>query len=236
MNRRIWELDAFRGLCILGMVIVHLVYDLRELYRVVDFTYPALFSFVMNWGSVLFLTLSGICVTLGHHPVRRGFVVFGCGLLCSAVTAGMYLLGFQPRGIIIWFGVLHCLGLCMLLWPVFRRLPSWGLLLTAAVLLALGYWFRSFHVEPGWLFPLGLTRADFTSSDYFPMFPNLGWFLLGAFLGRTLYRKQETRFPRFPAQSAPIRFLSWCGRQSLWIYLLHQPILAGAFEVYFLLG
>ena len=90
MSKRIWELDAARGLCILGMVLVHLVYDIRELYGLADFAYPALFSFVMHWGSVLFLLISGICVTLGHHPVMRGLVVFGCGMLCSLVTAGMY--------------------------------------------------------------------------------------------------------------------------------------------------
>ena len=32
MSRRVWELDALRGLCILGMILVHLVYDIRELY------------------------------------------------------------------------------------------------------------------------------------------------------------------------------------------------------------
>ena len=98
MSRRIWELDALRGLCILGMILVHLVYDIRELYGLADFAYPAIFSFVMQWGSVLFLLISGICVTLGHHPVRRGLAVFGCGMLCSLVTAGMYWLGFQGRG------------------------------------------------------------------------------------------------------------------------------------------
>ena len=36
MKKRIWELDAFRGICILGVVFVHFVYDLVELYRIVD--------------------------------------------------------------------------------------------------------------------------------------------------------------------------------------------------------
>lgn len=146
MSRRIWELDALRGLCILGMILVHLVYDIRELYGLADFAYPAIFSFVMQWGSVLFLLISGICVTLGHHPVRRGLAVFGCGMLCSLVTAGMYWLGFQGRGIVIWFGILHCLGVCMLLWPWLGRLPNWVLGALALLLLALGYWFRSLTV------------------------------------------------------------------------------------------
>ena len=44
MSRRIWELDALRGLCILGMILVHLVYDIRELYGLADFAYPAILS------------------------------------------------------------------------------------------------------------------------------------------------------------------------------------------------
>ena len=46
MKKRVWELDAFRGLCVLGMVIVHFVYDLVELYGIVDWKYAEWFSFV----------------------------------------------------------------------------------------------------------------------------------------------------------------------------------------------
>ena len=113
-KQRIWELDAFRGLCILCMVVIHFVYDLRELYQLVSFDYPAIFVLLKDWGGVLFLLISGISVTLGHKSVQRGSMVFACGLLCTAVTAGMYLLGYQPIDIIIWIGVLHCLGACML--------------------------------------------------------------------------------------------------------------------------
>ena len=83
-----------------------------------------------------------------------------------------------------------------------------------------------------WLFPLGLTTAEFASSDYFPLLPNLGWFLTGALLGRTVYRKGESLLPRVPSGAAPVRALAWCGRQSLLLYLLHQPVLAGILELY----
>ena len=36
------------------------------------------------------------------------------------------------------------------------------------------------------------------------------------------------------AGAAPVRFLTWCGRQSLLLYLLHQPVLAGLLELYVL--
>lgn len=226
MKKRIWELDVFRGICILGMVLVHFIYDLVELYGIIDWSYPAVFSFVKDWGGVLFLLLSGVCATLGSRSVRRGLIVFACGLVCTAVTAGMYLLGFAGKYIIIWFGVLHCLGLCMILWAPLNKLPTWALAVLGAVIIAAGFWTNGIRVECTWLFPLGLTYRGFSSSDYFPLLPNLGFFLLGSVIGRTLYRKKETLLPQINAESPVLKFLGFCGRQSLFIYLLHQPVLS----------
>ena len=134
MAKRIWELDALRGICILGMVIVHFVYDLGSFGFEVS---SRLFYLVQYWGGTVFVLLSGICVTLGSRHIRRGLTVFGCGMVCTAVTGGMYWLGLADRSIIIYFGVLHCLGACMLLWSLLRRCPNWllgvlGILFCAA--------------------------------------------------------------------------------------------------------
>ena len=227
MKKRIWELDALRGLCILGMVIVHFVYDLVELYALVPMAYPEWFAFVKDWGGVLFLLLSGTCATLGSGHTRRGLLVFACGMVCTAVTLGMYLLGFSGKEIIIYFGVLHCLGVCMLLWGGFRKLPTWALGVLGAALTAAGLWLRTRYVSFPWLIVLGFAPDWFASSDYFPLLPNLGFFLLGAVLGKTVYRQKTTRLPKVNAESPALRFLTLCGRHSLGIYLLHQPILAG---------
>ncbi len=236
MKKRIWELDVFRGICILGVILVHLIYDLTSLYKIVDLDLPEAFLFVQRWGGVLFLLLSGICVTLGSHSVRRGLIVFGCGLVISAVTTGMYLLGMQSIGIIIYFGVLHCLGTCMILWPLFKKMPWWLLAIFGLVLVALGFWVDTLaRPEHNWLLMLGLHRSDFITSDYFPLLPNFGFFLLGAALGKTLYRKKESLLPKVNAKNPIVRFFSFCGRQSLWIYLLHQPILNGILYLYLMM-
>lgn len=237
MKRRIWELDAFRGLCILGMVIVHFVYDLVDLYGLVDWDYPGWFAFVMDWGGVLFLVLSGICVTLGSRSVRRGLIVFGCGMICTVVTTGMYLLKFSGKGIIIYFGVLHCLGICMLLWPTLKKCPAWLLAVLGAVLAALGlYLHAEVRVDFPWLIPLGVLQPGFASSDYFPLLPNLGYFLIGAAIGRSAYRRKQTLLPRVNDRNPVLRFLQLCGRHSLWIYLLHQPALSAIFFLLTLSG
>lgn len=228
MKKRIWELDVLRGVCILGMVAVHLIYDLQTFFSLPFLTNSELFSLVKQWGGVLFLLISGICVTLGSHPVRRGLIVFACGLICTAVTAGMFALHMADKSIIIWFGVLHCLGACMLLWPLLKGLPVWALGLAGLGLTVLGLRISgNVFVDFPWLIPLGLYPRDFASSDYFPLLPNLGFFLLGAFLGKTLYRKQETLLPRVNPANPVLAFFSLLGKWSLPVYLLHQPVITG---------
>lgn len=228
MKKRIWELDVLRGVCILGMVVVHLIYDLQTFFSLPFLADSRLFDLIKQWGGVLFLLISGICVTLGSHPVRRGLIVFACGLICSAVTAGMYFLNVADKSIIIYFGVLHCLGVCMLLWPLFKRLPVWALGLLGLGLTVLGLWISgNVVVDFPWLIPLGLVPGDFASSDYFPLLSNLGFFLVGAFLGKTLYRKKETLLPRVNPANPVLAFLTRLGKWSLPVYLLHQPIITG---------
>lgn len=226
MKKRIWELDAFRGICVIGMVIVHLLYDLMNAYNIPALSNSGLFRFVIDWGGVLFLLLSGLCVTLGSHPIRRGLVVLAGGVLCSLVTWLMYKLEFAPKSLIIYFGVLHCLGVCMLLWPLFRALPGWLLLLLGAALSVLGLWWQLGRLAGSWYtMPLGLPPYGFASSDYFPLLPNLGYFLAGSGLGRLLYASKVTLFPKVNVRNPLVAALTFCGRHALLIYLLHQPVI-----------
>lgn len=221
---RIWELDALRGAAILGVIVIHLLFDLGY-FLGVTFHTSVVLQFIQQYGGVVFVALSGLCATLGRRSFRRGAAVFACGMAVTAVTYGMVWLGMADETVIIRFGVLHLLGICMMLWPLLRRLPTWAMAVLGVLLVILGYWFNSFYVTVPWLFPLGLRTSGFQSADYWPLLPQLGWFLLGAVVGRTAYKERRTLLPRFPSAAAPVRFLCWCGRQSLWIYLLHQPAL-----------
>ena len=225
-KKRIWELDALRGLLVLGMVAVHLIYDLSSLFPMAIAESTA-FLWVKNYGGLLFLLLSGLCVTLGSRNLRRGILVFGCGMVCSLATHIMNRLGMLSWFSVIRFGVLHCLGACMLLWPLAKKLPTWLIAVLGVGIIGLGAWFDTFYVAATWGFPFGLKHSFFSSGDYFPLAPNLGWFLLGACLGRTVYRKKESLLPKVNEDLLPLRLLRFCGRHALPIYLLHQPILTG---------
>ncbi len=224
-RERIFEIDALRGICIIGMIGVHLWMNYCDFFQ--NSNYPAFLQFFFDWGGVVFVLLSGIAVTLGHHPVKRGLIVLGAGLLCTAVTYAMDQWEFAI--IPIWFGVLHCLGICMLTAPLLQRLPRWCLPLFGLILIGLGFWAEGITVETPYWFIFGLRSAGFSSGDYFPLFPHLGWFILGMSIGYSAYQKKITRFPKVNSQSLPIRALCFCGRHTLWIYLAHQPVLYGIF-------
>lgn len=226
MKKRIWELDAFRGLCIIGVVLVHLIYDLVDLYEIVQWEYPGWFCFIRDWGGVLFLLLSGICVTLGSRSVKRGTIVLCGGLLCTAATYFMWKNGFDSS-IIIYFGILHCLGVCMLLWPMYKSMSWWALLFHGLAFTAVGFLIAEINGPKPWMVALGFDFPGFASSDYFPLLPNLGFFLIGAALGRLIYKKKTSLLPCINEKTWFVRPFCFCGRHSLWIYLIHQPVLAG---------
>ncbi len=226
MKNRVWELDAARGLALIGMVLVHLLFDLNELTDLLHWQEPGWFVFVKNRCGGIFLVISGVSVTLGRHNLKRGVQVLACGGLVTAVTWGMYALGLANGSIIIYFGVLQCLGACMLLWSLFRRLPNRLLLAVGIFLAGAGLFVSRYAFDVPWyLIPLGLCPGWFQSSDYFPLLPHLGYFLLGTYIGRTCYRDRQTKLPNVNMKY--VRPLCTLGRHSLAVYLLHQPILAG---------
>lgn len=165
-NDRIWELDALRGICILCVILIHLIFDL--IYFIgLDLHLPAWYVFVQQYGGVIFVVLSGCCATLGSRSFRRGCIVFSCGMLISLVTFGMYRLGMASRDVIVWFGVLHLLGVCMMLYPVYKKLPTQALAAVGVVLVVTGYLISGTVVEAKFLFPFGFVYEGFTSSDFF---------------------------------------------------------------------
>ena len=64
----------------------------------------------------------------------------------------------------------------------------------------------------------GFARAG---TDYFPMIPWIGFTLIGAFLGQTLYKEKKSLLPQIDGIWR--RPVDWFGSKSLYVYVLHQP-------------
>ena len=164
-----------------------------------------------------FIAISGVCARLSKRPLRRGLIVLAAALLVSAVT---YLVGAP-----VYWGILHLLGVCMLLYAAARKrweaLP--GIYACGAALLIFALTFMlPIRVRVGvpLLFPLGLRTAAFASADYYPLLPWGALFFAAAAAGERLGDMP----PEKKYASAP-RALAWLSRRSLLIYLVHQPVL-----------
>ena len=234
-------LDELRGLDLVSMMLYHACWDLAFLFGVEMKWYAATPGHLWQRSICLvFILLSGFCVPLGHHTLRRGATVFGAGVLITAVT-----LLFMPEDRVV-FGVLTLLGSAMLLTgllePLLKKVPPAAGLVVAAVLFALCYSVSSGWVGVGsWklLLPQGLYAnyltaffgfypEGFFSTDYFPLLPWLFLFWAGYFLHFCMGRARMEPLRR--SVCAP---LGWLGRHSLVIYLLHQPVIFGVLWVIF---
>ena len=109
--------------------------------------------------------------------------------LALGITIVTYI--FIGKGFIV-FGVLHLIGLSLLLAYPFLRLERANFLIGLLFIL-LGVYFQTISVGFPWLLWLGLVPQDFYSVDYFPVFPWFGVILMGMGLGDWLYPSYRRR-------------------------------------------
>lgn len=234
VRQRVVLYDELRGLMILSMLIYHLCYDLAELVRL-----PGMEWFDSDAAGVwqlsicgTFLLISGACCTFSRSNLRRGLRLLGLGMLLTIVTAL-----FVPDQLIV-FGLLHFLGVAVLLTtllaPLLRRIPTLsGIVGMLALFLLTDHLYAGwiglspqlsialpdFLYQTDWLCFLGFYSPTFFSSDYFPLLPYLFLFWAGV-----LFSRVQLPAWCFCSHCPPLAFL---GRNTLWIYLLHQPVLYG---------
>lgn len=250
MKHRYKYLDVIRGITLLSMILYHGVWDM---VYIADYPWEWFrTNLAYAWQQSIcwtFILLSGFCWSMGRRRLRRGLLVFGAGLLVSAVTI---LLIPQQRVI---FGVLTMLGISMLLMipldKLFCRIPS-AVGLASSILLfvvtrnvnrgSLGFEKIIFLALPeswydkGYLMTLlGFMDKDFYSTDYFSLMPWFFLFAAGYYLYRLVNQKKlleksmQTGLAKLPAIFAPLQFM---GRHSLIIYLLHQPLIYFAVSIF----
>jgi uncharacterized membrane protein len=234
---RFWEVDLLRGCAILLMVLYHLVFDLNYFaVREIDVS-SGFWLALARVAASLFLLLVGLSLTLSHSRVRLlgqedGFffrlLKRSAWILVLALGVSVVTYLFIGKGFII-FGVLHLIGLSLLLAYPFLRLQR-ARIIFGLLFILLGIYLQNISVGFPWLLWLGLAPPDFYSVDYFPVFPWFGVILAGVGLGDLFYPGYRRRIP-VPdfTRSSFVRGLAFLGRNSLAIYLVHQPVIIALF-------
>ena len=233
MAERFWEIDFFRGIAVIAMIVFHFLFDLNYFAGYAFELHSGLWWLVGRFSGAGFLLLVGLTLTISYSRAKkekkwqglfskyffRGLIVFGMGLL---VTIATFL--FVPEGT-IFFGILHLIGASLVLaFPFLEK--KYLALFFSAIIFFLGLHLSRFSFDFPWLLWLGFYPKNFYTFDYYPVLPWFGVVLLGVFLGNLLYPSAKPRFS-FPDISNyfPINFLCFLGRKSLLAYFLHQLVL-----------
>ncbi|MFC2037300.1 heparan-alpha-glucosaminide N-acetyltransferase [Chloroflexota bacterium] len=232
-THRFWEVDTVRGIAVVLMIIYHFIFDLAYFgaYSGNMLSRPWQ-TFARSIGST-FIFVMGISLSLRHNRLEpklgqkqlfqkyllRGAKLLSWGMVITIVT--YFVVGY---GFVV-FGILHLLGLSTILAYPFLR-SRWASLSGGLAVIGLGVYVNGFVSPAPWLIWLGVKQFRRYMVDYYPIIPWFGLALLGVFVGLTLYPRGIRRFA-LPDLShiAPIRALTYLGRHSLLIYLIHQPIL-----------
>jgi uncharacterized membrane protein len=225
--------DAARGVAIGMMVVYHLMYDLDYFGGYPIESTSGFWARFADATASAFLFLVGVSLAISYarasagHPGRslfgkyllRGIRIFAYGI---ALTLVFLVFGMG----VVAFGILHLIGVSIILAYPFLRYRFANLFLGLS-LVATGVYVRieGLSSQSPWLLPFGVVPENLVMPDYRPLLPWFGVVLLGVFAGNVVYgggRRPALFAGKAPAVARPLLPL---GRNSLFVYLIHQPIL-----------
>ena len=235
---RFWEIDCLRGLAVPLMLLYHFLYDL-DFFEIANIQLRSgLILYAGRFSALLFILISGAALSISHSRalkkkfagneaenfskyLKRGIKLYLMGLLLTVIT---WI--FLPEEYIV-FGILHFFGVSAILVYPFLDYGKENLLFSLFFGL-IGLYLRNMTFRFSSLLWLGFTPENFSTLDYFPIFPWFGVLLAGVFLGNFLYSGGKRQFEiSYSGKNPLIRLFSRTGQHSLVIYFIHQPLFLG---------
>ena len=228
---RIRAIDALRGAAICMMIVYHAAFDLNWFHIIsADFNHDRFWLSFRDLIVSSFLLLVGVSLVLasraGISPKRfwnRIALVGACAIL---VSVGSYVT--FPKTFIT-FGILHCIVVSSILgWPLVR-FPR-AALIVGIVVIVVGVAIGLPLFDLPWLNWVGLMTHKPATEDYVPLLPWFGVVLVGISIGWWLLERRMHDLRQI-SRASP-KWLTWLGRHSLLVYMIHQPIMMGLLRVF----
>ena len=250
-KKRAGFLDEVRGFAILCMVVYHAMFDLEAFFgKEVPIFFDNWFYYIWAVFAGSFIFISGIVCRYSSNNVKRGAQCFFFGMILTYVTVIL-----APE-VAIQFGILHMLGVSMMLYGLGEKIwdkgwlsPKIGMAISAFLFAItwnisgskdridgvltkipgiVGLGALSVRV-PVKLYELRLLfPLGFPSRDFYSgdFFPLMPWFFL--FMTGAFFGVyvKNGKCPSFFYKTR-VPFLAAVGRHTIWIYLFHQPVVLG---------
>lgn len=198
------------------MIIYHVTYDLKNTFIEFETVLPDLYwdKFPGLIGAMFFFAMGYSMQFSQKSQFMRGLKIFGLGVAVSVVS---YL--YDVR-LIILFGVLHGLGVSMILLPFFKKFKWTNFYLSLAIIV-IGTVLYYYKFDVKYLFIFNICEPGFISRDFYPLFPWFGFSLLGLFCAQ----EYSSTVQSISDKISPNKTIEWLSSHSLAIYIVHQPLI-----------
>lgn len=236
---RVVLLDEIRGFAIICMVVYHAMYQLKYGFGVdVPIFFENWFNIIRDIFAGMFIFISGCMCRFSKNNLKRGVQCFFLGMIITFVVPFF--------GQCIEFGILHMLGVSMMLYGLFgeglEKVPSFVGIVVCVLLAVITWNVTSGYIgipklfewklpaaayEAGSLYPFGFFDKDY--ADYFPLLPWVFVFLGGSYFGA--WAKDGALPSCF--YNSHFTWLAAVGRYTIWIYMLHLPVIYLIFSLIF---
>tara|TARA_Y100000996_G_C22555387_1_gene655363 strand:+ start:3661 stop:4476 length:816 start_codon:yes stop_codon:yes gene_type:complete len=239
-TKRIFEIDLFKGIAVILMIIFHIPY----LYTMMGYGYQpiqdGILLYMARISEFIFITNVGVNLTLSRRKntkeqfIKKQFLrVFKIVLLALFFTVSTYILF---PAIYVKFGILHFIATAILLLMWISKSIIYNCLIILCVLYAR---FNKILIKNTLNLPRVLNFVfglfpEYSSMDHFPLVPWLGIAAFGVIVGNILYKennkKIERRIKKMDdleqfSNSSVSKYLQYLGKYSFPIYAIHFVIL-----------
>lgn len=234
-SHRLDIIDFWRGLAVIGMIIYHIVFDLEFTFGIgLNLIDSYLFERFADIVLVSFLLLVGFSTYIIYNrsaayslfiskQFKRILLTFVSAFIVSVAT---YIF---DKAYFVFFGVLHLITISMIVLLFLARYRR-TLLIVSLLIFVVTHYVGAYNN----LFfnVLGLGNLNITTFDFVPVFPWLAFPFLGFVFGDFILNFAKWLNPYF---SGKFGFVLALGRNSLKVYILHQPlVLALLYFVFFI--
>ncbi len=235
---RFFLLDVTRGVSVLAMICYHFYWDLGYFgfidSRTVMQGVGLLAAQIIGVSFIMIAGISGRIFTFSKNFKAKFFTRIVRLIILSAIISLATF--FMDKNNFIFFGILHFLTVCSIISLILVNVrKSYLLFLFFMVVSSISVSSITFDL-PTVLSWLGFNKTPPITNDFYPLFPWLTFYLLGFWVGQIIMSRQS-RFLgnisfKYPLNNKIFTFLEYVGKNSLIIYIFHQPILFSLFLMF----